>query len=101
LPFVASDGAIHQMLAEHTVQEAIRLQVALGKLRRASDDFQGKVLAIDPHRVRSYSQRHMRKHAKKASERPIKMAANNSRRFPPSTSHDGGPGLPPSSRVTP
>lgn len=74
LPFVASDSTIHHLLAEHTVEEAIRLQVALGKLRRADGDFRGKVLAIDPHRVRSYSKRQMRMRAKKASERPIKMA---------------------------
>jgi hypothetical protein len=74
LPFVASDSTIHQLLAEHTVKDAIRLQVALGKLRRAGGDFRGKILAIDPHRVRSYSKRQMRLHAKKASERPIKIA---------------------------
>jgi len=62
------------LLAEHTVQDAIRLQMALGKLRRAGGDFRGEVLAIDPHRVRSYSKRQMRVHAKKASERPFKMA---------------------------
>jgi hypothetical protein len=74
LPFVASDVAIHELLADHTVEDAIRLQVALGKLRRASGDFRGKVLAIDPHRVRSYSKRHVRMHAKKSGERPHKMA---------------------------
>jgi hypothetical protein len=33
----------------------MQLQVALGKIRRASGHFEGKLLAIDPHRVRSYS----------------------------------------------
>jgi hypothetical protein len=74
LPFVASDATIHHLLAEHTVAEALRLQATLGKLRRASGDFRGKVLAIDPHRMRSYSKRKMRMHAKKASEKPLKMA---------------------------
>jgi hypothetical protein len=74
LPFVGSDSTIHYLLAEHTVADALRLQVALGKIRRASGHFCGKVLAIDPHRMRSYSKRQMRMHAKKASEKPIKMA---------------------------
>jgi hypothetical protein len=74
LPFVARDVSIHLLLAEHTVADAVRLQVALGQLRRASGDFQGELLAVDPHRVRSYSKRQFRKHAKNASERPCKMA---------------------------
>jgi len=74
LPFVASDATIHHLLAEHTVAEAVALQVALGKLRRAAGDFQGKVLALDPHRVRSYSKRQMRMHAPKASQRAVKTA---------------------------
>jgi hypothetical protein len=73
LPFVASDVAIHELLNGYTVKDAIRLQVALGKLRQASGDFRGKVLALDPHRVRSYSKRHMRRFAK-SGERPIKMS---------------------------
>ena len=39
--------------------EAQQLQVGLGKLRRASGHFPGKVLALDPHRLVSYSQRDM------------------------------------------
>jgi len=53
LPFVASDVAVHSLLAEHTVAEAQRLQVALGRIRRASGDYAGKLLAIDPHRMPS------------------------------------------------
>ena len=74
LPFIANDTTIHRLLDEHTVAEALQLQMALGKLRRAGGDFQGKVLAIDPHRVRSYSKRQMRMHAKKSTEKPMKMA---------------------------
>jgi len=55
LPFVASDSTIHDLLAERSVEDSRKLQVALGRLRRASGDYRGKVLAIDPHRVRSYS----------------------------------------------
>jgi hypothetical protein len=74
LPFLASDTAVHELLASHTVNDAIRLQLALGKLRRAGRDFQGKVLAIDPHRVPSHSRRQMRLHCKNSAQKPIKMA---------------------------
>jgi hypothetical protein len=73
LPFIASDTAIHDLLNRYTVEDAIRLQVALGKLRQASGDFRGKVMALDPHRVRSYSKRQMRRFTK-CGERPIKMS---------------------------
>ena len=74
LPFMASDMAIHDLLAAHTVSEAAELQVALGKIRRASGHFCARLLAVDPHRVPSYSKRHMRPHAKRKSHRPTKVA---------------------------
>ena len=74
LPFVATDGAIHALLAEHTVVDSMRLQTALGKVRHASDHFKGRLLAIDPHRVRSYSKRRMRQRLEKRGGRPTKMA---------------------------
>ena len=51
-----------------------RLQVALGKVRRASGHFQGRLLAIDPHRVRSFSKRHMRRHRQDETARPTEVA---------------------------
>lgn len=74
LPFVASDVAIHELLAKHTVADAQRLQVALGKIRRASGDFAGTLLAIDPHRMRSYSKRQMRRYRDNAKTKPFKVA---------------------------
>lgn len=74
LPFIGSDTTIHHLLASRTVCDSQRLQVALGKLRRAGGDYRGKVLAIDPHRMRSYSKRQMRMHSKTASDKPVKMA---------------------------
>ena len=62
LPFVAADTAIHALLEAHTVAQARTLQLALGLLRRARHHFAGRLLAIDPHRVRSWSQRQMRRH---------------------------------------
>lgn len=74
LPFLASDMAVHELLGARTVAESLDLQVALGKIRRASGHFQGRLLAIDPHRVRSYTKRHMRPHRKDARERAVKTA---------------------------
>ena len=74
LPFVATDQAIHQLLEKHTVAEAQALQVALGQIRRASGHYHGKLLAIDPHRVRSYSKRQMRRHRGKDRNQSIKVA---------------------------
>jgi hypothetical protein len=74
LPFVASDVAMHCLLAEHTVAEAQRLQVALGQIRRASGDYVAKLLAIDPHRIRSYSKRQMRRYRDDQRSRPFKVA---------------------------
>jgi hypothetical protein len=74
LPFLAADTAIHELLAARTVVDSKRLQLALGKVRRASGDFQGRVLAIDPHRVRSFSKRHMRRHRHDEAARPTQVA---------------------------
>jgi hypothetical protein len=74
LPFIASDVAIHQLLAAHTVAQAQHLQLALGKLRQASGHFQGKTLILDPHRMRSYSQRDMRRRRKDRHSPVEKMA---------------------------
>jgi hypothetical protein len=74
LPFLAADTAIHELLAARTMVDSKRLQIALGKVRLASGDFQGRLLAIDPHRVRSHSKRHMRRHRQDEAARPTKVA---------------------------
>ena len=74
LPFLAADIAVHELLAARTVADCQGLQVALGQIRRASGHYQGRILAVDPHRVRSYSQRHMRTHRSREGERPTKVA---------------------------
>jgi hypothetical protein len=73
LPFLASDMAVHELLGARTVVDSQRLQVALGKIRRTSGDFQARLLAIDPHRVRSFSKRHMRRHRDNQAERPTNV----------------------------
>jgi Transposase DDE domain len=74
LPFLASDVAVHELLAAHTVAAAQDLQVALAKLRLARGHFSGKILAIDPHRVRSYSKRQMRRRRSTATAKATKVA---------------------------
>jgi len=74
LPFVPTDRAIHELLNHHTVQEAQQTQIALGKLRRAGGHFNGTLLALDPHRMTSYSKRQMRRHRFRSQEKPAKMA---------------------------
>jgi hypothetical protein len=74
LPFLATDQAVHKLLDRHTVADSQALQVALGRLRRASGHYVGQVLAIDPHRMRSYSKAHMRRRKAKGESAAYKMA---------------------------
>ena len=74
LPFLATDMAIHELLRARSVADSQRFQVALGKIRRASGHFKGRLLAVDPHRIRSFSKRHMRLHRHDNRERPTKTA---------------------------
>ena len=62
LPFIATGQAMHDVLAAHTVAEAQTLQIGLGLLRRASGHYAGRLLAIGPHHMRSYTQRQTRRH---------------------------------------
>jgi len=74
LPFVPTDSAIHELLKSHTIAEAQALQVALGKIRRASGHFQGRLLAIDPHRIKSCTKRQMRQYRLNAKQKALKMS---------------------------
>lgn len=74
LPWLATDSAIHHLLNDRTVEKTQRLQVALGKLRRTLGHFAGRVLAIDPHRLRSHSKRQMRRFRDHQRLRPMKVS---------------------------
>lgn len=74
LPFLADDGAIHNMLNSHTIDQSVELQVALGNIRRTLADFEGNIMVIDPHRVASYSKRHMSPKVIESGARPTKTA---------------------------
>jgi hypothetical protein len=72
LPFVGSDQAIHDLLEARTVAAGQSLQIALGKLRQASGHFSGRLLAIDPHRIKSYTKRQMRRHRLPGESKALK-----------------------------
>ena len=74
LPWLPTDGALHDLLEAHTVEQAQQLQIGLGKLRRASGHFPGRVLALDPHRLVSYSKRDMLQRRPSATEPATKQA---------------------------
>jgi hypothetical protein len=74
LPFLATDTAVHELLDDHTVAEAQQLQIALGKIRRASGEYAAKLLLIDPHRPRSYTRRNVRLRQVDGGSKPIKTA---------------------------
>lgn len=74
LPFLASDKEIHYMLAAHTILESQLLQIALGKIRMTFGHFKGELLAIDPHRVKTYSKRQMIRRKKDIDSKPCKLA---------------------------
>lgn len=71
---LASDGAIHQLLDRHTVGEYEQLQAALQGLRRLAGHYDGRqVLALDPHRIPSATQRRMPKKKKRPEAPAAKM----------------------------
>jgi len=72
LPFVATDKQIHSLLSGQTIKNTQLLQIALGQLRRASSHFKANLLAIDPHRLQSYSKRQMQRRRSKVNEKSLK-----------------------------
>ena len=74
LPFIATDASIHHLLDSHCVLDAQRLQVGLGKIRQTFGHFEGSLIAIDPHRIKSYSKRQMIRRQKDRHSKPCKMA---------------------------
>ena len=56
--------------------DAQHLQIALGKIRQTFGHFNGRILAIDPHRVKSYSKRQMPRRKKDKDLKPAKTGSN-------------------------
>lgn len=73
LPFIASDVQIHNLLSEHSIEQSRELQITLGKLRQIKGDYKGNLIAMDPHRITSYTKRISPKRTIKRNERAKKM----------------------------
>ena len=73
LPFVVSDAAVHHLLDAHSVAEAQRIQVMLGKLRQTLGHYPAQVLAIDPHRILSYTKRQTIRRKKEPTAPAVKQ----------------------------
>jgi len=56
------------------VAESQHLQVALGKIRSTFRHFYARLLAVDPHRIRTYSNRQMVRRRNDNESKPVKMA---------------------------
>jgi len=73
LGFLVTDGQVHDLLDKHTVSEAQSLQESLAMIRLNNGHYQGCLIAIDPHRIVSTSQRIMPKKKKQPKEPSRKM----------------------------
>lgn len=73
LSYVVSDEDVHLLLNKHTVQDAIQMQENLCRLRLIAGHYKWNLLAIDPHRIITYSQRMMPKKRKTPEASPEKM----------------------------
>ena len=73
LGFLVTDGQVHDLLDKHTVSEAQSLQESLAMIRLNKGHYQGNLIAIDPHRIISTSQRIMPKKKKQPEEPSRKM----------------------------
>lgn len=73
LGFLVTDSQVHDLLDKHTVKEAWSLQESLAVIRSNNGHYEGDLIAIDPHRIISTSQRIMPKKKKQPEEPSRKM----------------------------
>ena len=73
LGFLVTDKQVHDLLDKHTVIEAQSLQGSLAMIRLNNGHYKGDLIAIDPHRIVSTSQRIMPKKKKEPEEPARKM----------------------------
>jgi len=93
---LASDNHIHNLLNEHTVEQAIALQDALAVIRNNRGHYSSNAIAIDPHRIITTSSRTMQM-KKKQPNQPAKKVlqsffANDSITGQPLACGIGSPG---------
>jgi hypothetical protein len=70
---LVTDEQVHLLLNEHTMEDTQDLLVNLGHQRQLSGHYSGDIIAIDPHRIVSTSQRIMVKKQKGSDSLPEKM----------------------------
>ncbi len=73
LGFLVTDEQVHGLLDKHTVSQSQSLQDTLAAIRFNRGHYQGSLIAIDPHRIVSTSQRIMPKKKKHPEEPSRKM----------------------------
>lgn len=73
LGFLVSDEQVHELLDSHTVQDAMALQETLAIVRSNMGHYKGDIIAIDPHRIISTTQRVMPNKKKQPNEPAKKM----------------------------
>ena len=73
LGFLVTDEQVHGLLDKHTISEAQWLQETLAIIRSNNGHYKGDLIAIDPHRIVSTSQRIMPKKKKQPEEPSRKM----------------------------
>lgn len=73
LGFLVTDAQVHDLLDKHTVEEALSLQEALMMIRSNMGHYPGDLIAIDPHRIGSTTQRIMPEKKKRPQEPSQKM----------------------------
>jgi len=73
LGFLVTDEQVHGLLDKHTINEAQSLQETLAIIRSNNGHYKGELIAIDPHRIVSTSQRIMPKKKKQPEEPSRKM----------------------------
>ncbi len=73
LGFLVSDEQVHELLDSHTVHDAMALQETLAIIRSNNGHYKGDIIAIDPHRIISTTQRVMPKKKKQPEEPAKKM----------------------------
>jgi hypothetical protein len=74
LPFLAADETVHQVLDSFSVQTYEQLQITLMQLRGLQGHYsEQKVFALDPHRIKSVSQRIMPHKKKRPDEAAHKV----------------------------
>lgn len=73
LAWLVSDRQVHHLCDGHTIEQARRLLIQLGWQRQLLGHYDGQVVAIDPHRMISRSQRMMAKKKKHPDQPAQKM----------------------------